>query len=78
MRTRPLRIYADTSVFGGVLDDEFREPSATFFTQVEQGRVHLVTSPAVLAELGEAPQEVLARIIHEVNNPAPEHYSSLP
>lgn len=27
----PLRVYADTSVFGGVFDAEFEEPSRKFF-----------------------------------------------
>jgi hypothetical protein len=29
-----IRVYADTSVFGGVFDDEFREESLTFFELV--------------------------------------------
>jgi hypothetical protein len=33
-----IRIYADTSVFGGVFDDEFAAASKIFFDQVEQGQ----------------------------------------
>ena len=29
---QPLRAYVDTSVFGGVHDEEFRDPSERFFT----------------------------------------------
>jgi len=34
MAMRKLRVYADTSVFGGVFDDEFAEASRAFFDQV--------------------------------------------
>ena len=27
METKPVRVYADTSVFGGVFDEEFQEAS---------------------------------------------------
>jgi hypothetical protein len=27
---KAIRVYADTSVFGGVYDDEFKQPSMTF------------------------------------------------
>ena len=30
----PIRVYADTSVFGGVFDEEFQVASRTFFEQV--------------------------------------------
>lgn len=53
-----VRVYADTSVFGGVFDDEFAAPSAEFFGEVRQGRFILVTSAVVQAELEPAPEEV--------------------
>jgi predicted nucleic acid-binding protein len=56
----PLRVYADTSVFGGVFDEEFADASQTFFDQVRDGRFHLVTSAIVQEEMGEAPVEVRA------------------
>lgn len=56
--TGGLRIYADTSVFGGVFDEEFARPSRAFFEQVERGRFTLVTSPLVLRELQQAPSPV--------------------
>ena len=53
-----LRVYADTSVFGGVYDDEFRQPSQTFFEQVKNGRFILVTSAVVQDEMVAAPSAV--------------------
>jgi hypothetical protein len=35
-----IRVYADTSVFGGVYDGEFDMQSQTFFDQVKSGRYH--------------------------------------
>lgn len=51
------RVYADTSVFGGVFDPEFAIASQTFFDQVGE-RFTLVTSALVQAELTTAPDEV--------------------
>lgn len=53
-----MRIYADTSVFGGVFDSEFSEPTNQFFAEVEAGRFTLVTSAIVAAEIEPAPPEV--------------------
>lgn len=33
-----LRVYADTSVFGGVFDEGFEEASLAVFRQVREGR----------------------------------------
>lgn len=55
---RPIRIYADTSVYGGVFDDEFARPSRMFFDQVEEGRFLLVLSGLVLREIQNAPERV--------------------
>jgi predicted nucleic acid-binding protein len=46
-----LRIYADTSVFGGCCDEEFAAPSRTFLRMVEQGLFSLIVSPVVNAEI---------------------------
>jgi hypothetical protein len=43
-------VYADTSVFGGIHDDEFREPSRVFFERVKSGQFVLVTSAVVQRE----------------------------
>lgn len=58
MYAEPLRVYTDTSVFGGVFDHEFAATSETFFEQVRQGRFRLVTSAVVQAEIETAPEEV--------------------
>ncbi len=58
MIEEPIRVYADTSVFGGVFDDEFSTPSRTFFEQVRQGRFELVVSALVRDELEDAPKTV--------------------
>ena len=60
MRAVPERVYADTSVFGGVLDPEFQTASLRFFQLVRAGRLRLVTSPAVEDELEGAPADVRA------------------
>lgn len=56
----PIRAYADTSVFGGVFDDEFAAPSRLFFQQVEQGRFLLAVSDTIRREIGGAPEQVRA------------------
>ena len=60
MRRNPIRVYADTSVYGGVFDDEYAEPSRTFFDQVRAGGFDLVVSPVVWDELKGAPDAVQA------------------
>lgn len=54
---RAYRVYADTSIFGGVFDMEFTVASQTFFNQVGD-RFVLVTSALVQAELTTAPDKV--------------------
>lgn len=53
-----MRIYADTSVFGGVFDAEFEEPSKQFFQEIASGRFLLVTSAVVEAEIEPAPENI--------------------
>jgi len=55
-----IRVYADTSVFGGVFDEEFARPSQAFFESVRRGRFQLVISAVVRDELAEAPENVRA------------------
>lgn len=57
MRRTP-RVYADTSVFGGTQDDEFREPSRLFFEQVASGKYELLVSQVTFDELVGAPDAV--------------------
>ena len=46
-----IRAYADTSVIGGVFDEEFKVPSQKFFDQVRSGQFSLVTSAIVQDEI---------------------------
>ena len=54
------RVYAETSVFGGVFDEEFKRASTAFFDTVQRDRFRLVTSRAVESELRDAPIRVQA------------------
>jgi predicted nucleic acid-binding protein len=55
---KAVRVYADTSVFGGVFDSEFARASRLFFAAVRQGRLRLATSSIVEEELTKAPSRV--------------------
>ena len=54
----PIRVYADTSVYGGVFNPGTDAPSGEFFAQVKTGRFQLVVSPVVVDELQDAPERV--------------------
>lgn len=72
MGREPIRVYADTSVFGGALEREFGALSKPFFSRVQAGDVQLVVSSVVVDELEDAPDSVrcffaeLAPFIHRV------------
>lgn len=55
-----MKVYADTSVFGGVFDNKFSSASKQFFVEVDAGRFMLVTSAIVEAEIEPAPDRVRA------------------
>ena len=55
---RPIRVYADTSVFGGAFDAAFARSSGRFFDQVRCGRFRLVISTVLEDELAPAPEAV--------------------
>ncbi len=57
-KIRVNRVYADTSVFGGVFDEEFDEASKRFFDLVKNGRYKLITSALVRQEIQAGPQKV--------------------
>ncbi len=65
MTKRPLRIYVDTSVFGGVFDDEFERASLELFDQARRGKCRVVVSSLVIDELMGAPDPVRA-MFHEL------------
>jgi predicted nucleic acid-binding protein len=58
MARAAIRVYADTSVFGGAFDEEFATSSIAFFDQVRSGGFQLVVSPVVESEIAGAPQDV--------------------
>lgn len=63
-----IRVYLDTSVFGGTQDDEFRAASNEFFKQVRQGRYLVLVSDITLDEISQAPAAIrrqLAELPHE-------------
>ena len=53
-----LRVYADTSVIGGCLDEEFSGPSRRLIERCARGEVTLVVSRLTLEELQAAPRAV--------------------
>jgi len=52
------RVYVDTSVIGGCLDDEFAADSKRLIEEAAQGRLILLLSDIVIRELEGAPAEV--------------------
>jgi predicted nucleic acid-binding protein len=55
---KPIRIYTDTSVFGGVFDTEFALHSEAFFQRMHRAEFEVVISPLVVQEMREAPERV--------------------
>ncbi|MFM8331133.1 MAG: type II toxin-antitoxin system VapC family toxin [Candidatus Methylumidiphilus sp.] len=53
-----MRIYADTSVFAGMFDKEFAEPTKQLFSEIDAGRFVIVTSAIVEAEIEPAPPKI--------------------
>lgn len=58
-KSKLTRVYADTSVFGGVFDEEFETASKVFFDAVKKGSFKLITSELVREEIQAGPQKVL-------------------
>jgi len=57
-RGKLLRLYVDTSVIGGCLDEEFQAPSLHMIQRSRAGDMVLVISDITLAELAGAPPQV--------------------
>ena len=53
-----LRVYIDTSVFGGYFDEEFESASRAFFEALFEGRAIALVSDTLVAELVDAPERV--------------------
>ncbi len=57
-KRKAIRVYADTSVYGGVFDRAFAIASQQFFDLVEAGRFELITSALVEEEISVAPERI--------------------
>jgi predicted nucleic acid-binding protein len=55
---RPMRVYLDTSVFGGCHDAEFRGESLRVVRGIQEGKLTGIVSAVVFAELEAAPERV--------------------
>ena len=55
-----LRIYIDTSVIGGCIDEEFAEASLALLDKARRGELMLLISDLLAEELAEAPPSVQA------------------
>ena len=83
---RKLRLYFDTSVFGGVYDVEFKEETERLFEMVKNGEIICVYSDLCEFELENAPEKIkehflnldkdqteFAEITQEINELAEEY-----
>jgi hypothetical protein len=52
------RFYFDTSVFGGVFDEEFEESSIQLFEKVKLGQIVCLYSDLTEGELFDAPKQI--------------------
>jgi hypothetical protein len=66
------RIYTDTSVIGGCLDEEFKEASLQLINMFELGAAVLVVADLTLLELEAAPSEVRA-VIEDISEEHKEY-----
>ncbi|MGA2034600.1 MAG: hypothetical protein ABSG68_20325 [Thermoguttaceae bacterium] len=55
-----IRVYVDSSVFGGVHDDRFQEASTLFFGRVANGEFVVLISTLTTDEIDDAPEAVRA------------------
>jgi len=55
---RKIRVYMDTSVFGGIQDEQFSDVSSRFFDRVHHGEYIILVSAETLAELARSPEAV--------------------
>jgi hypothetical protein len=62
---KKLRLYLDTSVFGGCFDDEFIADSTALFEEIILGRFILVISATTLRELQDAP-EMIRELVNKI------------
>lgn len=68
------RVYIDTSVIGGCLDEQFKEHSERLFTDFEADRLRAVISNITIAEVLQAPEEVRSLLQHPALKKAEKVY----
>ena len=73
---RPLRVYVETSVFGGEFDSEFAEETKQFFRRVDAGRYRLVVSKQVDEEIAPSPDKV--KVFYAAKLPSLEYLKAVP
>jgi len=66
VRLMKLRVYIDTSVIGGCLDEEFKEVSRKLIDKFERGEMVVVLSELTRLKLKDAPKEV-QNVIREIS-----------
>jgi len=66
MLPRRLRIYPDTSVFGGVFDEEFAHLTAGFWAGVRDGRYDILLSDPTLSELKAGAPDRVRALVSEI------------
>ncbi len=62
MKTPRLRLYLDTSVFGGVFDEEFAIESRRLFDAIKKRKAFVMISDLVFQELEPAPEKIRALV----------------
>jgi len=60
-----MRVYIETSVFGGHFDEEFEAVTQDFFQALSQGKIKDLISETLVRELEYAPEQVRA-LLHNV------------
>lgn len=63
MKLDKIRIYMDTSVFGGCFDNEFSKESIKLFEEIDSGRFTVIVSQTLVEELRNAPDHVKSVLI---------------
>ena len=66
MKSELMRIYIETSVFGGNFDDEFMESTQVFFDMLHQRRFIPLISDILIQEITKAPQQVKDLLIETI------------
>lgn len=67
-----MKLYLDTSVYGGYFDEEFSEWTKPFFEQARAGKFQIILSDVTLGELEKAPDSV-----RELPGTIPDQYLDL-